>query len=233
MIIGVDGCRGGWIAATLDDGEFAWRFETHLAVLLTPTPRRIFIDMPLGLSETGPRACERLARSRLRLRKSSVFPVPIRDAIYAPSYADACAINAARTGKRISKQAWNITSKIRELDELIVARPSLERRLVEAHPELCFQRLNEDQPLVHRKSRADGALERIRILERFIGASAHLEDGLRRFRRSLVKADDLLDALCLLVVAHTRWTRLEQLPYPAPRDARGVRMRIVCPAAGP
>jgi len=228
LLAGIDGCRGGWIAAMMDAGELDWRHEARLDALLSPAPRRVFIDMPIGLAEAGPRTCEQLARNRLKHRKSSVFPIPVRDAIYASTYLDACAMNESRTGKRISKQAWNIAPKIRELDQLLEKRSYLERRLVEAHPELCFQRLNNDQPLTHNKHGSDGILERLAILERFTRATAHLEQGLQQFNRSAVQADDLLDALCLLVVARMPRSQHEQLPYPAPRDARGLRMRIVC-----
>lgn len=51
------------------------------------------------LSDTG-------AREILKTRKSSIFPVPCREAVYAETYEKACEVNERLTGKHISKQAW-------------------------------------------------------------------------------------------------------------------------------
>ena len=51
--------------------------------------------MPIGLpARIGPggRGPERAVRPLLGGRQSSVFPVPSREAIYAPTYRDACRV---------------------------------------------------------------------------------------------------------------------------------------------
>ena len=78
----------------------------------------ILIDIPIGLKTggSGERLSDLGARSILKARKSSIFPVPCREAIYAKTYKEACEVNERLTGKRISKQAWNIVPKIRDVD---------------------------------------------------------------------------------------------------------------------
>ncbi len=121
---GADGCPGGWICVERDTvtGEiFAEVLPTtaalrdrarHLAVLT--------VDIPIGLSETGPRDCDVEARRLLTsLRGSSVFPAPVRPAIDASSYTEACERSEAACGKRLSKQAHAIMWRIREVDEML------------------------------------------------------------------------------------------------------------------
>jgi predicted RNase H-like nuclease len=82
----------------------------------------ILIDIPIGLKNGG--KGERLpdlgARRILKARKSSIFPIPCREAVYMESYKKACEVNEKLTGKRISKQAWNIVSKIRDVNNFLV-----------------------------------------------------------------------------------------------------------------
>lgn len=84
-----------------------------------PQPNLIAIDIPIGLSDDGPRACDQLARSRLDRRKSSIFPAPIRAILDEKSYEAACAHSFRRVGKKISKQTWAILAKIRSVDECL------------------------------------------------------------------------------------------------------------------
>jgi len=58
------------------------------------------------------------------VRKSSIFPVPCREAVYAETYEKACEVNKLLTGKLISKQAWNIVPKIRDVDRFLVKNKS-------------------------------------------------------------------------------------------------------------
>src|SRR5262245_9293744 len=81
-VVGVDGCRGGWIAAALEPERGRWTalvlpdFAALLAAF--PDAAAIAVDIPIGLPADGPRACDRLARARLGPRRSSVFPAPSR-----------------------------------------------------------------------------------------------------------------------------------------------------------
>jgi len=117
-VVGADGCRAGWVYVALD-GEQGW--AGGIAPNVRALWRRfqaaelILLDVPIGLKERGhdERACDVRARRLLGARRSSVFPVPCRGAIYASTYDEACRINMERTGRGLSKQAWNIAPLIR------------------------------------------------------------------------------------------------------------------------
>ena len=114
FVTGVDGCKAGWVWFKLyDSGET----ESALVDLIDVLQRRpeglrsFAIDIPIGLPN-GPRTCDKAARKLLgQPRGSSVFSPPCRETLSAVDYADACRINEAQTGKRISRQAWSIAPK--------------------------------------------------------------------------------------------------------------------------
>ncbi|HEY3362664.1 MAG TPA: DUF429 domain-containing protein [Methanosarcina sp.] len=64
----------------------------------------ILIDISIGLKNGGSigRYSNIEALKILEIRKSSIFPVPCREAVYAESYEKACKINKELTGKSIS-----------------------------------------------------------------------------------------------------------------------------------
>jgi predicted RNase H-like nuclease len=86
MLVGVDGCAEGWICV-IDDGT---RIEAIVAPTLPHLLERlapdaiVAIDVPIGLPEFEPRACDRHAPRLLgRPRGSSVFPAPVRASLAA------------------------------------------------------------------------------------------------------------------------------------------------------
>ena len=103
---------------------------------LPEQPALIAVDIPIGLldrAQPGGRPCDRNARILLgRARASSVFTPPIRAALKARAYREAMRLN----GAGMSKQAFNIMAKIREVDGVI--EPGSQDRVFEAHPELAF-----------------------------------------------------------------------------------------------
>ena len=66
----------------------------------------VCIDIPIGLSSDGFRACDRAARQLLGKRSSSVFPVPPRLALAPLSYEEINLASKAHCGKGVSKQAF-------------------------------------------------------------------------------------------------------------------------------
>ena len=116
--VGVDGCRGGWVASSAEEPILF--FQTFEEILEKYENKIILIDLPLGLPETE-RDLDRSARQSFDVQPSSLFSVPCRDAIYAGSYEEACELNEKKTGKKISKQVWNIGPKIREVDTCLRA----------------------------------------------------------------------------------------------------------------
>jgi predicted RNase H-like nuclease len=161
-LLGVDGWRGRWVGALLDGHRVTLlELPDAAAVLAVPDVEVVAIDMPIGLSEDGVRACDLGARRRLGRAGSSVFPAPLRQVLDATDYRDACRISVAASGKALSKQSWNLVPAIRSLDDALGNPPT--DRVVEVHPELAFRALDDrvDAP----KASARGLAQRIRALE--------------------------------------------------------------------
>jgi predicted RNase H-like nuclease len=208
---GIDACRSGWIAA---GPEGRWLHDSHLLRLLEQTgAETVLIDMPIGLSgEKADRNAEAAARKILGRKASSVFTPPCRKAVYATDYREACALQEAYNGKRISIQAWNIVPRICELDQLLQAQTVWRKRLFESHPELNFCILNGGQPIMESKKTAAGKVQRLRVLQSFLpGAEEVFLAGRRAFLKRQVQDDDLLDALCLKVVSGMNHAWLQSL----------------------
>jgi predicted RNase H-like nuclease len=204
-VAGVDGCRGGWVVAT-DDRLFVAR---NIHEVLALDVAVIAIDMPIGLPDAGPRACDVVARRRLGPRRSSVFATPVRATLAATDYPDALARHRAADGRGLSKQAYNLLPKIREVDA-----HAADPRLHESHPELAFARLL-GHPAAHAKRSPSGRAERLAAL------------GLTAISRLPgAAADDVLDALALVHTArHIAAGTGERLGDGA-RDARETTMAV-------
>jgi predicted RNase H-like nuclease len=167
----------------------------------------IAVDMPIGLLDRGSRSCEIEARRRLGPRRSSVFPSPLRPMLDATSYRDALAIGG------LSKQAFNLIPKIREVDAVMT--PGRQRRIGEAHPELGFARLL-GQPCCAATRTADGRAERRTVVDAIVdrpppGAAW----------------DDVLDACVLVHTARRLRDGVAERLGDGERDRRGLRCEIV------
>ena len=91
-VLGVDGWRGAWVGARLDGRSVELLDLRRVAdVLAVPDVEVVGIDMPIGLSDDGVRACDVAARLVLRGRgaSGSVFPAPVRPVLEARDYAHA------------------------------------------------------------------------------------------------------------------------------------------------
>jgi predicted RNase H-like nuclease len=234
-VAGVDGCRGGWfviLAATGSNGGpplrvTGRRCANFREVLVLPeNPVVLAVDMPIGLLDRplpGGRACDREARKRLgRIRASSVFTPPTRPGLAAAAYAEVSRFN----GTGMSKEAFNILPKIRDVDEAMA--PLDQTRVFEAHPELAFSAL-AGVPMRHNKKTAEGRRERVRLLRRIFGHAFQDPVRLRlEHGAAQVAMDDVLDAYALAQVAQRiRRGSAARLPAEQPqRDGRGLRMEI-------
>jgi predicted RNase H-like nuclease len=220
-VAGVDGCRGGWVMVA----RAGRRAEVHFARNwreLPDWPATVAVDMPIGLSEEGPRACEPLARRLLgRGRASSVFPVPNRPMLDFDTWDEANAWGKAR-GRGLPRQSWGIMGKIRELDRVL--DPADQARVHEAHPELAFMRLAGGTPPPPKRLPA-GAMQRRTLLE--AEGFGDLDDWRRRWPRHQVAIDDIYDACALCLTAERiRDGQAVRLPADPPTDGRGMRMEI-------
>ncbi|MEM7271884.1 MAG: DUF429 domain-containing protein [Actinomycetota bacterium] len=228
-VVGIDGCRDGWVivTATATAGGYLAAVVDDLgptvAALRAGELAAVAIDMPIGLLDHQPRACDVAARRLLGPRRSSVFPAPVRDVLDAEDYDEACRRSRAVSGKALSKQAFNLVPKIAAVDRLVV--PSDQDRLVEAHPECAFARLGGG-PCRFPKRTPEGRAERIDLLA-----------GADRAMAALVTDDrgglpllDLIDAAVLTVTAGRVAAGVERRLGPAAgteRDRRGLRAEIV------
>ncbi|MEW6248272.1 MAG: DUF429 domain-containing protein [Nitrospirota bacterium] len=230
-VAGVDGCRGGWAVALVPaETAVARRPLIRLCgdfrevLLLRPSPAVIAVDIPIGLLD-GPRAggrlCDRLARAMLTGRTSSVFSPPCRRVLRARKYEDA-------HGFGLSRQAFGILPKIREVDDLMTS--ALQQLVREAHPELAFSAL-AGRPMRWNKKTPAGRQERLRALERggalYRELAGWLAEALDTFPRRHLSADDLMDALALSWTARRIAAgKARRIPDRPPRDRRSLRMEI-------
>lgn len=235
MFVGVDGCRAGWFAIGLEatgnwqvdifsDAYSLWEHHGQASVIL--------IDIPIGLKAEGraERRGDPQVRKLLGPRRSSVFPAPCREAIYASSYQEACDVNQRLTGKRLSVENWNIIPKIREMDCLLSDDKSARGRIREIHPELCFWGL-AGRPMQHAKKRSEGLLERTQLLQSIYPQTADIvAHALSTYRRKDLARDDILDALAAAVTGLMGEKNLASIPQEPEFDERGLRMEMVyCP----
>jgi len=223
IVWGVDGCAAGWIAVRID-GATARDFliVNRLASLNIGDAAMLYIDIPIGLPETGYRGCDVAARALLKGAQSRVFLGLRRPLLrYLNDYPAANAW-AKSDGKGLAKQSFNILPKIAEVDALIT--PDRQRSFRESHPELVFARLNGGTALVS-KHQPEGLKVRRDILAHY--GFDMIDQWLGTLRGSGAKADDLLDACVLAFAAReTAQGSAQRVPYPETRDAKGLSMEI-------
>lgn len=165
---------------------------------------KILIDIPIGLSSLK---AERKIDSQLRNllpsgRKNSVFNAPTRKSSYANTYDDAKKAELEQLGKSLSIQSWNITNKIKEVDQFLTNNPKLNNIVYESHPELCFYYLNNMKPLLFSKKTVDGLIERMKILNHYYHKSQELlEDFFQKNKKTGIKKDDIADSMVLCISA--------------------------------
>ena len=139
-VLGVDGWRGAWVGALLD-GRTVTLLDLRdvPAVLAVHDVEVVAIDMPIGLSDDGARACDVQAKKLLGSAGSSVFPAPVRPVLATDDYAEARRISVAATGgTSLSAQAFQLVRSIRAVDDALGVPPRDD--VVEVHPELAFRR---------------------------------------------------------------------------------------------
>jgi len=123
-LCGVDGCPGGWVVAEADANmeSLAFYVTNNLQTLFDRAGPELLvtIDIPIGLPEREPRACDIAARLELgRTRRSSVFPAPARHAINASTFEEAQALNREALDVGMTIQTYCIMRKIAEVDRFM------------------------------------------------------------------------------------------------------------------
>jgi predicted RNase H-like nuclease len=198
--VGLDACRGKWLAVAFDEGGFAGaRLARDAAglVAIWPEAAAIGVDIPIGLPQTPGREADQVARAFVGERRSSVFATFPAVVLAAPTYDEAKEICAMRRWPRPSIQSFGMRHRIFEIERLAAT----DERIVEVHPEVSFRELI-GRPLSPKRT-ASGAAERRVALA---AAGIDVPD-------SPYPIEDVLDAA---VVAWTamRYARDEALPFP-------------------
>jgi predicted RNase H-like nuclease len=228
-VVGVDGCKGGWIAVL-------WDTEMHTVepivyaslkeiIEANPDASAIGIDIPIGLSDTGTRQCDLCARKLLgKPRSSSVFPPPVFEILDIATFAEAVIALNKRIGKGISKQSFAIFPKILEASQTIT--PDMQTRVFEVHPEVSFLVLGKG-PMAHKKSSAEGFAARRSLLEAAMRITIPEKKVVASWAKP-AKPDDILDAMVAAWTAR-RVVQQEAIRFPAQPllDGRGIRMEIL------
>ncbi len=235
QFVGVDGCKKGWFAVALgSDREWAIGvFKTIDDLWNTVNSALLmFIDIPIGLPDSSRRVCDQETRKLLKQRGASVFPVPCRNALRAKNYRQACRLNQAVLGVKLSIQTWNITAKIKEIDNWLQCHRKAQPHVRESHPELCFWALAGKRIMAHSKKTALGFAERFAVLQKsYAQAGVVVEQAMTQFRRRDLARDDILDALVLAVSGRISAGKPKTIPLSPSLDKMGRPMEIVYPPA--
>jgi predicted RNase H-like nuclease len=232
LYVGAVWCSGPWLAVVFDGeaydhttvadgiGDVWLRYEERAA--------RILVDVPVGLLESGSdaRRCDALARDLLGPRRDAVFDPPVREATRKRRFPAASRTHERKTGRDLSRRAFEAREGIAAVDELLQEIPEARDVVGEAHPELCF-RAFADRPLDHPRDVAAGYAERLRTLAEHdpdgpvtVQAVAEGTDG------ASVTVADVLDAVVLAYTARPGPGTLRSLPADPPDDPTGLPMRL-------
>ncbi|KPK76238.1 MAG: hypothetical protein AMJ79_07490 [Phycisphaerae bacterium SM23_30] len=231
LVAGMDGCRTGWLCLIKDmatDCVNAKILPNISGLLeLETQPEVVTVDIPIGLTDWGPRECDRLARKYLKApRASSVFPAPVRPVLEATTYEQACQIGDKVNGRKLSRQLWAILPKIREVDTFLRSDPTRQRWVREVLPEVCFWAWNNNKAMTHKKRSPSGKAEREALLKPLYGNDyARIQSNLPQ---GWYANDDLLDAFAALWSAERVVAgKAVVLPETVPVDSCGLRMEMV------
>ena len=232
-VVGVDGCRSGWCAVSIRDEENGLTvsppvINPSFRDVVASKAKVICIDIPIGLLDgPGRRACDAEARNQLGRRASVVFTPPCRAALSIEDYWEASAANFRVTGRMLSKQAYGIRRKIREVDSGMT--PDRQALVHEVHPELCFWALNDHEPALSNKKRLAGRHERWQSLRTVLPLQP--EPPRPRDLPHACAVDDYIDALV------AAWTAVcisrgsaQRIPSQPEMDEKGLRMEMWFPA---
>ncbi len=205
-VVGLDACRGKWLAVVLDDGDFRdARLGSDAAGLVATwlDAAAIAVDIPIGLPNAPLRDADRAAWAFVGERRSSVFPTFPAVVLEAPTYEEAKAVSVAHGWPSPSIQSYGMRHRIFEIDRLAAA----DERVFEVHPEVSFRELL-GRPLASKRTSAGASERRVALANAGI-AVPDLPYPL----------EDTLDA-AVAAWSAKRWARVDALPLPEGHRAR-------------
>lgn len=220
-IAGLDSCPKGWVAVIRTGDTIETRIVTSddELVALFGQCAVVAIDIPIGLSESGPRPCDAHARRFVGKRGSSVFPAPLRAFLKVHDYAEVNRMSRELQKRGVSKQAFMIVPKVAQIDRVLQYHHELRPRVYEIHPEVSFTMWNGGEPIAASKHTREG-LDARRVL-----AAAHFGEIPPTPRGA--HEDDLLDALAALWTAERIAAGRHEELGDRHVDVTGLPMRIV------
>lgn len=229
--IGVDGCKGGWIAAILNHGKLIIDKINNINDIVNKYPDfdEILVDMVIGLpSNKNHVRPDTYARQIIKERTSTIFPAPCRQAVYAKTVAEAYEENEKALGKKFTPLTVGIIPKIRELDSFLQNNQKYKNVIKESHPEVCFARLN-GRTMLSKKSEIDGIKERIHLLARYIPELSLTKLSILA-KNMKCNIDDIVDAVCLTVTSNiSAQGYFEIIPENPMSDETDLLMQMVIP----
>lgn len=236
--VGIDACKSGWVIAVFEGEILSLNLIKSLADAqgFFVSASMIGIDMPIGLSSSShARECDIQLKAMLAPEyRSSVFYPPIRQAIEAKTYQEGCQVQFELTGKKFSKQSWNIAPKIREVDQFLRQNTSFQCKAVEMHPELCFKKLNGDVHPLHKKKTPEGFSERMAIMGKYHQQAVEMiTEFVSATKKKEALPDDVADAVAIALALKMGYpNRLRSIPAAELKDVHGLRMQVVYPEPG-
>ena len=136
--VGVDGCKGGWFSAGMDQNGYDFGIFRGFAELLShyKDAELILVDIPIGLPEGNcGRKCDSEAWRKLGYpRQLSVVPTPTRLTAYVaaeppPNIQLARDIEHQISGKGLSPLAFAMAPKIAEVDGIVSSNADSPNRI--------------------------------------------------------------------------------------------------------
>ncbi len=229
--IGIDACKGKWVAVYIDENAFeVGKFRT-ISDICNHYPKcdSYIIDIPIGLPEDNNHLRpDLIVKKMLGKKGSSIFQVPCRQAVYANDKTEARELNIAFLGKSLSEQSLGIAKAIRQVDEFLQNNPQWKNRLLESHPEFCFSKLNNNQPILEDKKTDEGKEKRIEVLKKYYPQADQVVDKFLADIPYRKKTDDVIDALCLAVMGKVILEKgIKTTPEKPMMDSKGILMQMV------
>jgi predicted RNase H-like nuclease len=154
-VVGVDACRGGWVAVRPGTAPVIKRSFAEILEAFSEASV-VAVDIPIGLPETKPRPSDLAARAFVGARRSSVFLTYPPAVLAAPSYGEALMLARQLGWPGISQQSYALRRRIFEVES------ALEPRVIEVHPEVSFRELARRE--LPSKHTCGGLLQRQRLV---------------------------------------------------------------------
>ena len=231
ILAGVDGCSFGWLCITkdLENGTLKSMIFKSAGELFAqiPAPAVFSIDIPIGLTDSGPRQCDIQARRLLGSRRgTSVFPAPIRSVLNVKSRKEADKIHRSIDGRGVNVFSWGLYPRILDVDAELQKKSNLRNKVYEVHPEISFKALNGGDSIVAAKRNPTGESIRRSLIENYFGPGAFNEIRKNHYLKD-VSNHDINDAFAVLWTAERIYRReAVVIPAEAEFDSAGLRMGI-------